>query len=228
MSREQQYTAIVLKKQALAEADEIITFFSKEAGKLRAVGKSTKSSKSKLIYGLQPMFLCELALAGHGRLPKVIRASAKKTFGLVQEDAAKIKVWYIACELVLTATPDEQPNEAVFEALLGLLEALDQELNSNDIIRTLLVFKILFIEALGFKIIVPSSGSNFIFNPALGGFVVSEKPFIKPETIFAFNELEQKGYLAIKNDLFIAELPQLLLNFLQFHLERDLKSERTI
>ena len=228
MSREQQYTAIVLKKQALAEADEIITFFTKEAGKLRAVGKSTKSSKSKLIYGLQPMFLCDLTLAGNGRLPKVIRATAKETFGFVQEDSSKIKVWYIACELVLTATPDEQPSETVFDALLGLLEVLNQELKPNDIVRALLAFKILFIEALGFKILVPNSGSNFVFNPALGGFVISEKALIKPETILAFNQLEQRGYLAIKDDLYIEELPQLLLNFLQFHLERDLKSERII
>ena len=53
MSRETKLTGIILKKQPLNESDEIITFYTKENGKIRALAKSVKSSKSKLQQKIQ-------------------------------------------------------------------------------------------------------------------------------------------------------------------------------
>ena len=46
--REIKHTGIILKKQPLGEADELITLFTKEQGKVRVLAKSVKSAKSKL------------------------------------------------------------------------------------------------------------------------------------------------------------------------------------
>ncbi len=60
MPRENTYLSIILKKQAFKEADELITVYTKEAGKLRVLAKSIKSPKSKLQHGLQVLFLVKI------------------------------------------------------------------------------------------------------------------------------------------------------------------------
>src|SRR5947208_3391870 len=71
MPRENTYQAMILKKQAYAEADEIITFFTFEHGKVRALAKSVKSPKSKLQQKLQALFLVQVTLS-HSKFPKII------------------------------------------------------------------------------------------------------------------------------------------------------------
>jgi DNA repair protein RecO (recombination protein O) len=79
MSRENTYAALVLKKQPLNEADELITVFTKEIGKLRVLAKSVKFAKSKLQYSLQSLFLVNLTVTGGG-LPKIIGVEVVNLF----------------------------------------------------------------------------------------------------------------------------------------------------
>ena len=236
MSREQQYTAIVIKKQALGESDEIITFYTRELGKVRAVAKSSKLPKSKLQAQLQPMFLCQLTLAGSGSLPTIIRVQANKPFANIQNDPDRTPFWYVVAELVLKATPDEEQNEMLFSALEQFLEFLDTPvLSSDDALRGLLKFKLMFTDALGFNVVNSDADLTkpVFFRNSFGGFVQDEKPFdashVHPNTLTSFDALRDMNYDQIcGSNLVVDELNGLLTQFISYQLEREIKSERFV
>ncbi len=89
--KETNYTAIVLKKQLFNEADEIITFYTLEAGKVRALAKSIKLSKSKLQNALQSCYEVKLELAGKKNLKTIIGASVINPHSGLRENLDKLK-----------------------------------------------------------------------------------------------------------------------------------------
>src|SRR5579863_8757092 len=97
--RESHYTAIILKKQPYKEGDEIITLFTKEGDKIRALAKGVKKPLSKLQQKLQSLFLVNVTLAG-GDMPKIIRVEPVKVFAGMRESLAASKLAFYALELV--------------------------------------------------------------------------------------------------------------------------------
>jgi DNA repair protein RecO len=205
MSREQTYTAIILKKQAFGEADEIVTFFTKEAGKVRGLAKSVKFSRAKLQNNLQSLFLVDLTLAESRQLPKIIGVAAVEHFPFMRSNMDLINHALYATELVLKFTADEQKNEKLFNLLLEFLRHLEN--NNRYLDLALAKFKTQFLSAVGFSV---------IYNENLEQ---QQKEKCLALEAAAFSELNSS-----LGDL--GGLQKLLSNFITFHLEREVKSER--
>ena len=56
--------ALVLRSAPLGEADLLVTLFTREAGKVRAVAKGARRSTAKLVGHLEPLTVTSLALSG--------------------------------------------------------------------------------------------------------------------------------------------------------------------
>ena len=228
MSREQNYTGIILKKQALGESDEIVTFFTKEAGKIRALAKSVKSSKSKLQQRLQALFLVNFTLTG-GKLPKIIFVEPLSVFMKLRENLFGIKAAFVACELVLKFAPDEQKNVPLFQALVDFFEFLNGEEDQLIVSLGLIKFKLAVLEASGLGV----AGENDIqtyFSAHGGGFTqVAGGQAVLPAVVNIFRQLrlvEFKNLAAAGiPDAGQNQLQQLLSEFIEYQLERRLKSE---
>ena len=63
--------ALVLRSVPLGEADLLVTLFTREAGKVRAVAKGARRSTAKLVGHLEPLTVTRLALS-RGRSLDVI------------------------------------------------------------------------------------------------------------------------------------------------------------
>jgi DNA repair protein RecO (recombination protein O) len=238
MSRDKKYKAIILKKQPYGEGDEIITFFTKENGKLRVLAKSTKFAKSKLQYSLQTLFLVDLTIAGSSSLPKVIGAEVKNTFANIRENFEAAKAAFFALEVLIKFTPDEQKNEQLFGLFLDFFEFLNKaEIESNLFQNGFAKFKIEFLEALGLGITSPAISLSVMpsavgFSNSRGGFILDENIVdfipIKKETYDNFSALKEIPLKEIASNtaLEVQELNDLLNSFLRYQLERDIKSER--
>lgn len=235
MSREQKYTAIILKKQPFKEGDEIITLFTKERGKLRALAKSVKSAKSKLQQKLQQLFLVELTLTA-GSLPKIIAAEPVKVFAGLRQNLEASKTAFYAAELVMKFTPDEHKSEALFGILHAFLEFLDSAPQADLLAEGLAKFKITILEASGFGIHSPKNvgpKEKIFFSRFKGGFSLQKsgdalevsrntyENFSKLNSI-AFPNLAETN-INLQN---LAELQHLLSGFIEYHLERRIKSEK--
>lgn len=235
MSREHFYIAVILKKQPFGEGDEIISVYTQQSGKLRFLAKSVKAQKSKLQQSLQALFLVRLKTAG-GRLPKIISAEPVAVFANLRASLPATLAAIYACETVMKFTADEQPNQALFLALKNFLYFLDGKNLSEDSLNLgLAKFKINLLKALGLNVSVPAGArpAAVYFSNRHGGFCFhqeSDSVPVSPECFLLFFGLagrpEFEAALAAGSQAALAELQVLLSGFVEFQLEREVRSEK--
>jgi recombinational DNA repair protein (RecF pathway) len=175
------------------------------------LAKSVKSPKSKLQQKLQVLFLVDFTLA-QAKLPKIISVEPREVFYSIRENlSASTKAFY-ALELVLKFTPDEHKNEKLFSLLKDFLGILNKESNQEILEQSLAKFKIEILEAVGFGIHKPA---DFITN-------------IEPEIYKIFSEIKEAKFnnLANINKRKLEQLQELLSDFIEYQLERQVKSEK--
>lgn len=124
--RYKKLTGVILKKQNYREADQILTLWTAELGKVRCIGRGLRRLKSKLIYNLQDLSLVMIEVAGRKNLPVLISAKTLKSFRNLREDLIKMSNAFYCCELMLKMTADEHPNKQAFTLLVKYLEQLDR------------------------------------------------------------------------------------------------------
>lgn len=235
MPNESSYQAIIIKKQLFGEADEIITMFTEEAGKLRALAKSVKLGSSKLQQSLQPIFLNRIQVAGNTSLPKVTGVQTLNSFSVLQSQPERIEVWFVVAELLNKALPDEQKNQLLFALIIEYLQFLNSpDISGSGLAASLLKFKIRFMELIGLQIHAPvlaQGQTGILFSANRGGFYIgqpaSDSWAVSPSTWLSFLKLQQLPFAeldAVRPD--ISQLQDLVQEFISWQLEREIKSER--
>lgn len=239
MSRDRNIEAFVLKKQDYNEADQIITLFSKEEGKIRALVKAANQPNSKLRPALQPLFQSRVTIAGSSAsvgLMKVIRVQPIAVYGGILEDEAKLSAWYVAAELVMRSLADSAPNEVLFAELENFAKFLhEQTLDASSVKKTITQFQIRALSALGLGIRLlddtTNSGTNLQFSLDKGGFINSaalDGQSVTLQTYDAFLILQKDDYSAGQaiQEKESIELQKLVNRFVTYQLEREIKSQR--
>ncbi len=117
-------TGVILKKQNYREADQIVSCWTREAGKVRVLAKALRLPKSKLAYALQDLSMVEIHSVGRN-LPTLIGAKPLNQFNGLRIDLKKAAMGFYAAELMLKMTADEHPNTAAFDLLANFLQQLD-------------------------------------------------------------------------------------------------------
>ncbi len=235
MFKEQEYHAIILKKQPFGEADEIITFFTKENGKVRGLAKSVKQPKSKLQHALQSLFFIKLTLAARrtSGLRKIIRAEVLDSFSRAHEHLPIAKAAWYVLEIIIKGTADEHKNEKLFKLLLDFLQFCSQpHLTPRTLAAGLLKFQIWFLEFSGLAIHYPKASPQPIkiyFSNRHGGFfanqIFSDSQPVEKTVFDHFAALKNLSFAQLKG--FKGEtgyLYALLSNFLEYQLEREIKA----
>ena len=116
--------AFVLKRMDLGEADRILTLYTREQGKLRAVARGVRKATSRAAGHLEPFTLTDLLLAVGRELDVVSQATTIGAFREVREDVVLISHAYYLAELTDLLTEDRMENREVFEALVDGFSAL--------------------------------------------------------------------------------------------------------
>lgn len=234
--REISYKAIILKKTPYGEADEIITALCLRLGKTRFLAKSVKLAKSKLQNNLQSLFVCNLRTtsAVTYRMGKIIGSEPIEVFSKLRENLLAVKSAFAASELAIKFLPDEQPYDSVFNLLNAFLNFLDKTpITENNAEIGLLAFKIKFLELIGLGIRMPVNiaDKTINFDPGLGGFVSEGQVGIKTPKVNVerFKLLKQVSFKDLPSGSEdFKELKILIDGFLEHHLERELKAEKSM
>lgn len=240
MPRELSFPALVIKKQPLGEADEIVTLFSREQGKLRAVAKSSKLATSKLQYALQPLFLIDVAISGNNNLPKLIHASIIESYSNLYSHPQRVLAWFVVAELLIRLLPDNQPNKNLYDSVLSFLAFLNsaKDLSNSAVEAGLLKFKLSAMSKTGLEIhdvaqLQPDK--TLLFSPSKGGFYYdsatgsggADSVTVKEPVWQNFQDLKSADFSKLpKSNPWLAELSKLISNFISYHLEREIKSEK--
>ena len=118
---------IVLSRTDYGEADRILTFLTAERGKIKALAKGVRKSKSKLAGGIELFSVSDLTLIlGRGEINTLISSRLARHYGNIVKDLERTKAAYEMMRAVNRATEDG-PERTYFELLDKALAALDDQ-----------------------------------------------------------------------------------------------------
>jgi DNA repair protein RecO (recombination protein O) len=116
--------AIVLQTYAFSESDLIVSFLSRDVGKLRGVAKRARKPKSSFGAGLERLSHVKMQYVQRENRDLVSLYSCdllQSQFGLMQDYAAGISLDFFA-EVAEHLLPENEANEKFFRLLLTVLE----------------------------------------------------------------------------------------------------------
>ncbi|HTP36275.1 MAG TPA: DNA repair protein RecO [Candidatus Acidoferrales bacterium] len=118
--------ALVLRTYPLKEADLVVSFLTREQGKLRGVAKRARRPKSAFGSGLERLSHVHMAYFQRENRELVNLDSCEliqSQFGLVADYSASVALDYLA-EVSEQLLPSAEPSEKFFRLLLAVLDSL--------------------------------------------------------------------------------------------------------
>lgn len=116
--------AINIRSFNIGEADKLITLFSREYGKIKAVAKGARRTASKFGGRLEVFSYNKLLLATGKSLDIISQCETIESFYRLREDAGRLRTGLYFIKLVDLTTEERQSNEGLFDLLLNSLMIL--------------------------------------------------------------------------------------------------------
>jgi DNA repair protein RecO (recombination protein O) len=141
---------IVLRSMRLREADRIVHLYTATHGRVNAVVKGVRRTKSRFGGRLEPFLRVRLVLyEGRGELHTVTQAEAVEWYPRLREHGGAILAAGTACESVLRMFGDGEGNSAAYNLLCHELQLLDAQ-PAKASPANLLAFRLKLLLAAGF------------------------------------------------------------------------------
>src|SRR5436305_15097079 len=105
---------IVLKAYNYGEADHILTLFTPNAGKLRAVAKGVRRTKSRMAGHLDLFTRSSLLVARGRQLDIVTQAETLENFRAMREDLVRLSYGHYVSELLDSFSAEGLANEPLY------------------------------------------------------------------------------------------------------------------
>jgi DNA repair protein RecO (recombination protein O) len=119
--------AVVLRSFRLGEADRVLHVYTASRGRVGAVAKGVRRTKSRFGGRLEPLSHVELMLhQGSGELQTVTGADLRASHRAAREEPYRLAVGLIGAEAMLRLFPEQEANERAFLALTRFLDRLDE------------------------------------------------------------------------------------------------------
>ena len=116
----------MLRSLRFSEADRILHLYTLERGRIGAIAKGVRKTKSRFGARLEPLSHVELMLhEGSGELFTVTGAELIASHHSVREHSYRLGVGMIGAEAMLRLFGEPEPNPRAFSALARFLELLD-------------------------------------------------------------------------------------------------------
>jgi DNA repair protein RecO (recombination protein O) len=119
-------TAVVLRSFRLGEADRVLHVYTLDRGRVGAVAKGIRRTKSRFGARLEPLSHVEVLLhQGGGELQTVTGVDLIRAHRAAREDPYRLGVGLVGAEAMLRLFPEQEANPRAFVALTRFLDLLD-------------------------------------------------------------------------------------------------------
>ena len=119
--------AIVLRSMRFSEADRILHLYTANRGRIGAIAKGVRKTKSRFGARLEPLSHVELMLhEGSGELQTITGVELLRSHHVTREDTYRLNVGMIGAEAMLRLFGEPEANERAFGALARFLDLLDE------------------------------------------------------------------------------------------------------
>jgi len=146
--RNYQTEAIIIKKVKLGEADRILTLYTPHLGKIQAVARGVRRSRSKLAGHLELLTHSQVSLARGRNLDVIIGSQTINSFLPLKTNLELTACALYAVELVDQFTADNIENYPLFQLLLVTMEQLCQAGNNETVLR---YFELQLLNQVGYR-----------------------------------------------------------------------------
>jgi DNA repair protein RecO (recombination protein O) len=242
-------TALTLKRFRLNEADNIVTLFTLDYGKVRAVAKGVLRQKSRLMGRTEPFLKVRAIFYGKDKaeLYQVNSLDIVESFNPIREDYGKLSRAFVSAELVDACQKEKDTNPAGFRMLADLWRGLAEETTPLRQDLLLRLFEFRYLSLIGFQPTMGAcvfcggglTGVSAGFNSAKGG-AVCEKCMRKDSSSTRVSlgavRLLAKSLETPPDKLsrlsagppLVAELGTIVKSAIETHVRRRMNSERFI
>ena len=227
--------ALVLGTVDFGDADRIVTLFTRGHGRLSAFAAGARKSKKRFAGALEAgTHLTARLVTTHGDTCRLDGVDVIRSFHHVRDDLAHIARALYCLELCRELSRDNQPNDALFDALVHYLGLLDDKKAGPT---SLIKFELDALQYTGFMphfspcaLCGQPTGDRPRFDPEHGGVVcaacgprVPRGVAARPEVVDALARLQAGERKPLPPEL-RARSRELLNLFIAHHLGRKLKS----
>jgi DNA repair protein RecO (recombination protein O) len=124
---------VVLRSFRFGEADRVLHLYTLERGRIGAVAKGVRKTKSRFGGRLEPLSHVELVLhRGSGELETVTGVQLVRPHQAARDDFYRLSVGLIGAEAMLRLFSEQEANERAFTALTRFLDLLDETPHAAD------------------------------------------------------------------------------------------------
>ena len=135
---------VVLRTIRLGEADRIVTLITQAHGKVRAVAKGVRKTKSRFGARLEPLSHVSLLLYEGRELDVVTQAETLDHFRVLREDLHRMGRATSMLEAVDQVAQEREPSPRLYQMLVGGLRALSA--HDADLVVPAFFWKLLSLE----------------------------------------------------------------------------------
>jgi DNA repair protein RecO (recombination protein O) len=232
--------AVVLRHSDYGEADRLLTIYTREQGKLRALAKGVRRMRSRKAGHLEPFTRVNLMLARGRDMWLVTQAESVDAYLPLRDDLVRTGYAAYALELIDRFTYEEGSSPAIYRLLIETLQRISTE---EDVFFTIRYYEIRLLDLMGFRpqLFTCQKCQNEIkaedqfFSADLGGVLCPrcgrDMPATRPISMRALKflrHLQRNNYAEARRaglpDVVRPEMEALMQFYLTYLLERALNS----
>lgn len=170
---------LILRAQDYKEADQLLTIYTRERGKIKALAKGVKKNTSKLRGGLVLFGHSRITMAAGKVFPVIINTEGINAFAPIRNDFVRMSYAGYAAELLDGMLADEEQDECIFQLLIDTWQLLA----SCDAWLAVKILEFYLLEKMGYQLQLkhclfcnrPLAQEN-ICRGVVGGLVCSSCP----------------------------------------------------
>jgi DNA repair protein RecO (recombination protein O) len=225
---------VVLRTHKLGEADRIIVFLTAGRGKVRAVAKGVRKTKSRFGGRLEPPVHVSLLLYQGRDLDVVNQAETLDHYRSIREDLDRMTDAMSLLEAVDQVAQQGEPNAPLYRMLTGALRALSEEPGHPPLLVAAFYWKLLALEGVAPVLDqCARCGTTFelvSFDPLEGGALCRDHRrgvAVGPDALDVIRRIlggQLGSVLAEPAGPSTAEVSALATSALESHLERRLRT----
>lgn len=224
--------AIVLGSHKFGEADRVVVLLSQSHGKVRAVAKGVRKTKSSIGARLEPMSHVDVSLRKGKELDTVDQVKLIHPHQSLRDDFDRLRQGLAMVEAMNKVTPDRDPVPHLYELLSRALHALNDK--NSPLMLAAFFWRLISVEGQAPQLDVcvgcGEAGELSTFDVVEGGAHCSACGSglpVSPAALAILRNIlggRMNEALALEESPAVIEVNNLAMEAMEAHLERRLKS----
>jgi len=125
------YNGIILGKYDIGEIDRVYVVFTREAGKIKVLGKGVRKPNAKLAGNLEPITEAEIFVAKNKGMGKITSAIPLDNFIKIKSNVEFLEKVFYVFRIIEKIIPEQTKDERIFEFIESFLKTLEN-LKKNE------------------------------------------------------------------------------------------------